>query len=40
MWKAIDNGITANLIANNRAGGNAPEVTRVVCQNFLAEFNR
>lgn len=36
MWEAAGKGVTANVIINNRAGGNAPLIARNVAQRFLA----
>jgi uncharacterized protein YecE (DUF72 family) len=35
MWEAIDQNVRVNIIVNNRAGGNAPLVGRLVAKRFL-----
>ncbi len=36
MWEAAGKGVTANVIVNNRAGGNAPLIARRIAERFLA----
>ena len=35
MWEAVDRNVRVNIIVNNRAGGNAPQVARLVAKRFL-----
>ena len=35
MWQAINQGVLVNVIINNRAGGNAPLLARLVAEKFL-----
>jgi len=35
MWEAIEQNVRVNIIVNNRAGGNAPLVGRLVARRFL-----
>jgi hypothetical protein len=35
--RAVDQGVTINLLVNNRAGGNAPLIAQLVAEKFLIQ---
>jgi uncharacterized protein YecE (DUF72 family) len=35
MWQAVDQGVSVNVIINNRAGGNAPLLAQLIAGKFL-----
>lgn len=37
MREGIEQGVNVNLIINNRAGGNAPMIARLIAQEFLSQ---
>lgn len=38
MWKAVEEGVRINVIVNNRAGGNAPLIARMLAQIFKSRI--
>jgi hypothetical protein len=35
MWTAVNDGVRVNVIVNNRPGGNAPLIAKLLAERFL-----